>query len=208
MKRQELVRLKRELQQEMERRERINELLKNELIIEFMKLNRLDIQEIQVDNVWLILEEILKDFSITESNGILVCLGNYRHSCRVCYQEYEYEEATLSFDSEYTEYQRFRDIETGKVYKTYLDKYIRKEFDEYPEYYKEKYQSYENFCHERYGRYLTSELKEKYILLNPYNSSARENGFDEVRKDFFMEAIVSGQPKAKQLVLNKYAKMK
>lgn len=64
------------------------------------------------------------------------------------------------------------------------------------------------FCHSRYGRYLVSELMEKYIILNPYNSSKNNNGFEEVQKDFFTTAIEKGQTKAKQLLLNKYLQMK
>ena len=64
------------------------------------------------------------------------------------------------------------------------------------------------FCHKRYGRYLVSELIEKYIILNPYNSSKNNNGFNEIQKDFFITAIEKGQPKAKQLVLDKYPRMK
>ena len=49
---------------------------------------------------------------------------------------------------------------------------------------------------------------ERYIILNPYNTSKNNNGFTEVQKDFFKTAIEQGQPKAKQLVLTKYQRMK
>lgn len=64
------------------------------------------------------------------------------------------------------------------------------------------------FCHKRYGRYLVSELMEKYAILNPYNTSKNMNGFNEVQKDYYINAIEKGQPKAKQLVLNKYPQMR
>ena len=48
----------------------------------------------------------------------------------------------------------------------------------------------------------------KYIILNPYNSSKKENGFHEVQKDFFTTAVENDQSNAKQLVLNKYSRMK
>ena len=208
MKKSELIKLKKLLQQEMERRSRNNELLSNNLIQEFMSLNNLNIQELNIDNKWLILESILKDYEITESNGILVCIGSFITACSICYQETDYYEQEVSFDSEYIEYQRFKDIETSKIHIAYSDSYIQRELEE-----ENKYSIYPNmtpseFCHKRYGRYLTSELKEKYTLLNPYNSSKNGNGFKEVRKDFFTTAIEKGQSKAKQLVLTKYPQMK
>ncbi len=64
------------------------------------------------------------------------------------------------------------------------------------------------FCLELHNRLLTSELMKKYIILNPYNSSKKENGYEEVRKDFFETAIAKGQSSAKKLILSKYPLMK
>ena len=54
---------------------------------------------------------------------------------------------------------------------------------------------------------IVKTIEEKYTILNPYNSSKKDNGFKEVQKDFFTTAIEKGQPKAKQLVLSKYPQM-
>lgn len=64
------------------------------------------------------------------------------------------------------------------------------------------------FCLELHNRLLTSELRQKYTILNPYNSSKNQNGYEEVRKDFFETAITKGQPSAKKLILSKYPLMK
>lgn len=209
MKRTELIKLKKILQKEIVRRNRINELLSNNLIQEFLSLNKIDIQELPIDDKWIILEELLKEFEITESNGILVCIGSFVTACSICYQETNYYEKEVSFDSEYIKYQRFKDIETNQIYTAYCDKYIQRKFEEHKNliFPNIPNMSPSEFCHNRYGR-LTSELKEKYILLNPYNSSKKGNGFKEVRKDFFTTAIENGQPKAKQLVLTKYPQMR
>ena len=208
MKKTELIKLKKLLQKEIARRNRIKELLSNDSIKEFISLNNLNIQELPTDDKWIILEELLKGFEITESNGILVCIGCFVTACSICYQETEYYQSTVSFDSEYKKYQMFKDIETSKIYKTYCDDYIQRLVAEEKEYYPRMRIIPSEFCHQRYGRYLTSELKEKYTILNPYNSSKNGNGFEEVRKDFFTTAIEKGQPKAKKLLLAKYPQMR
>ena len=206
MNKTELIRLKKSLKKEIDRRNRINELLSNDLIQEFLSLNNLDISRLDSDDKWIILEELLKDFQITESNGILVCTGSYVTQCSICYQETDYYSQKVSFDSEYIEYQMFDNIETGKIHKAYTDSYIQRLFKD--RYCHEKDMTLSEFCHKRYGRYLVSELKERYTLLNPYNTSEKDNGYKEVQKDFFITATEKGQPKAKQLVLSKYPQMK
>lgn len=208
MKKTELIKLKKLLQQETDRRNRINELLSTDLIQEFLSLNNLNINELQSDDKWLILKELLKEFQITESNGILICTGSYLVTCDICYQETNYYSKEVSFDNPYIEYQTFKDIETNKIHTAYTDKHIQKEFEEEKKIYTRSQMTLSEFCHSRYGRYLVSELMEKYIILNPYNSSKSSNGFNEVQKDFFTTAIENGQPKAKQLVLNKYPRMR
>ena len=208
MKKTELIKLKKLLQQETDRRNRINELLSNGLIQEFLSLNNLNINELQSDDKWIILKELLKEFQITESNGILVCTGNYIIECSICYQETSYDTKEVPFDSNYIEYQLFKDIETEKIHKSYSDGYIKRSLDEENKYSVRTKMTPSEFCHSRYGYYLTSELQEKYTLLNPYNTSKKENGYKEVQKYFFTTAVEKGQPKAKQLVLSKYPHMK
>lgn len=208
MKKTELIKLKKLLQQETDRRNRINKLLSNGLIQEFLSLNNLNINELQSDDKWIILKELLKEFQITESNGILVCTGSYLTDCSICYQETNYYTKEVPFDNPYIEYQTFEDIETNKIHTAYTDKHIQKELEEEKKIYTKSQMTPSEFCHSRYGRYLVSELMEKYIILNPYNSSENSNGFTEVQKDFFTTAIEKGQLKAKQLVLSKYSRMR
>ena len=209
MKKSELIKLKKLLQKETLRRNKINELLLDNSIQEFISLNNLDIQELPIDDKWIILEELLKEVEITESNGILVCIGCFVTACSICYQETDYYEKEVSFDSGYIKYQRFKDIETNKIYRGYCDEYVQRKFEEHKNliFPTIPNMSPREFCHNRYGR-LISELKEKYTLLNPYNSSKNCNGFKEVRRDFFTTAIEKGQSKAKQLILTKYPQMK
>lgn len=207
MKKEKLVKLKKLLKEELNRRNRVNELLSNDLIQEFMLLNNQKMNELEIDK-WLILEEILKEFKITESNGILVCIGNYIVQSKICYQETNYYTEEVSFDNLYIEYQKFKDIETNMIHKAYKDDYIQRIIEEENSYYTNVKITPSEFCHNKYGRYLVSELMEKYTILNPYNSSKNDNGFNEVKKDYFMTAIEKGQPDARKLVLSKYERMK
>ena len=206
MKKKELIKLKKLLQQE-DRRNRINELLENDLIQELLKLNHLNITRLQSRGNWLILKELLKEFEITESNGILVCTGNYLIACSVCYQETEHYIKEVSFDNPFIEYQTFKDIETNKIHTAYTDKHIQDLIEEQNKYYTNKKITPSEFCHSRYGNCLVSELMSKYIVLNPCNSMEKDNGFNDVQKDFFITAVEKGQPKAKELILSKYSLM-
>lgn len=86
MKKSELIILKKRLNEELERINRINELKNNDLIKEFIKLNDLNINELDTNDKWKILNDLLEKIEIKESNGILVCIGNYRIAYSVCYQ--------------------------------------------------------------------------------------------------------------------------
>ena len=208
MKKTELIKLKKLLQQEIIKRNKINTLLSNELIQEFKSLTNININELQLNDNWTILEGILNNFKITESNGILVCTGSYLVCCNIYYQETEYYAKEESFNNPNIEYQIFEDIETRKMYVAYTEKYIKDKIEEQKKYYNIEDITPSEFCYKKYGRYLVSDLIKKYIVLNPYNSSENRNGFNDVQKDFFITAIEKGQPKAKQLVLNKYPKLK
>ena len=54
---------------------------------------------------------------------------------------------------------------------------------------------------------LCRDFEEENIVLNPYGTYKDMNGYQEVRQDFFYEAIKKGQPKAKEYVLKKYKRL-
>ena len=56
MKKSELVQLKKLLKYEEERINRINDLLSNNLIKEFLSLNNLNIDKLEIDDKWMILK--------------------------------------------------------------------------------------------------------------------------------------------------------
>lgn len=205
MKPSELIKLKKLLQQETKKRNRMNELFNNEIIQEFILLNEINLNPPETDK-YVILNELLKKFEITESNGILVCIGNYLPIREIIYQETNCYEKKVEFDNEYIHYQKFKDIETNRIYKAYTDSYIQKSFEK-DSYYR-YYLTPSEYCYKLFNKYLVSELKEKYTILNPYNTIKNDNGFNEVRKDYFITSIEQGQTKAKQLILKKYPQMR
>ncbi len=183
MKRNELVYLKKTLKYEKERILRINELLQNENVIEFLKLKGIDEQLLTIDE-WEIIKKILEDYKIIETNGIYVCTGAFYEDCNICYQETTYYTRAVDLFSELALYRSYRDIESGVVKHAYLN---ANEMGE--------------------SVVLTKDFEQENIVLNPYSTNKNKNGYDEVRKTFFIEAIKNGQPKAKQLILNRYNKM-
>ena len=213
MKREELIKLKKMYNQELERRTRINQLLKKDNVLEYLKLNGINLERMQIEDTWSIIKELLKNIEITETNSILVHTSNYMLECKMCYEETDYYRIAVSFNDNKTEYQTFRNIETGKIYTSCSDDYVKNEFDNnnYSYYFPDKNESnitLSEFCHKFYNRVLTSELRQKYTILNPYNSSKNQNGYEEVRKNFFETAITKGQTSAKKLILSKYPLMK
>lgn len=213
MKREELIKLKKMYNQELERRTRINQLLKEDNVLEYLKLNGIKLERMQIEDTWSIIKELLKNIEITETNSILVHTSNYMLECKICYEETDYYRFPVPFNDNKTEYQTFRNIETGKIYTSCSDNYVKNEFDNnnYSYYFPDKNDSnitLSEFCHKLHNRVLTSELRQKYTILNPYNSSKNQNGYEEVRKDFFETAITKGQTSAKKLILSKYPLMK
>lgn len=211
MKREELIKLKKMYNQELERRTRINQLLKEDNVLEYLKLNGINLERMQIEDTWSIIKELLKNIEITEKNSILVHTSNYMLECKICYEETDYYRLPVPFNDNNTEYQTFRNIETGEIYTSCSDDYVKSEFDSND--YKYRFPNKPNmtlneFCLELHNRLLTSELRQKYTILNPYNSSKNQNGYEEVRKDFFETAITKGQPIAKKFILSKYPLMK
>ena len=159
--------------------ERIKELLNNNLIKEYLEITNTKVSEIPSDSFKDILNRILKDFIITESNEIYVCTGSFydnghdEDSLNACY----------NIDSESVEIRKYRDIETDK---------------EFEAIYKEKMAS---------NLPLISVFEKDKIILNPYNRTYNRNGYDEVRLEFFKNSLEYGQNISKKLILKKYPRL-
>ncbi len=183
MKRNELIELRELVKKEIERRERINTLLESDLVREYIELTNIPIYELDSENIREILNDILKDYKITKTNGIYVCTSAYYMDCHISYEDTEYYTQDVNINSEYAEHKTYRDIESGKVVRAIQKK------------------------EQNYARPLISVFENEEIVLNPYNTGKDLNGYYEVRMDFMEEAINKGQAQAKRLVLSKYKKM-
>ena len=62
MKREELIKLKKMYNQELERRIRINQLLKEDNVLEYLKLNGINLERMQIEDMWSIIKELLKNY--------------------------------------------------------------------------------------------------------------------------------------------------
>lgn len=184
MKKSELIKLRKLFNDEVQRRKRINELLKENLIREFINLSSLKPEILESDDVRGIVVKILKDFEITETNGIYVCTGTYFTDCDICYEETDYYAREVRFDSKHAEYRTYSDIENGKQIRAYFQ-----------------------FSNDVAKRLLAFNFEKNNVVLNPFNSNKNRNGYDEVRIDFFENSINYGQSKSKKLILEKYTRM-
>ena len=102
MKREELIKLKKMYNQELERRTRINQLLKEDNVLEYLKLNGMNLERMQIEDTWSIIKELLKNIEITETNSILVHTSNYMLECKMCYQETDYYRIAVPFNDNNT----------------------------------------------------------------------------------------------------------
>lgn len=186
MKKGELIKLRTIYSQELERLTRIKELLNEEKCKELIELSKIDINEFkEIDNL-KILHDVLQNFKINGTNGIYVCTGTYITNCDICYEDTTWYTKKVPFNAEYAEYRCYNDIENNRMVIAYTK----------PEYFR----SYD-------PEIITSKFEQTNIVLNPHNSNENDNGFDEVRSEFFMNCINLGQAKSKKLILEKYKRM-
>lgn len=168
---------------EVKRREKINTLLKDDSILEFIHLANIKYAELSIEDR-TILKEVLGNFKVTKTNGIYVCIGAYYTSWSVTYEETDYYNTETSIDSSDAEHKNYMDIESGRLTFHYTEK-----------------------ADKTNNKVLCSDFEKEHIVLNPYNSSKNLNGYDEVREDFFNFSVKYGQPKAKELILKKYPRI-
>ncbi len=183
MKRNELIKLRKLVNIEIERRKRIKELLEQNLVKEYLKITNSNIKELDENNIQEILNNILKEFSISRTNGIYVCTYAYYLDWNVYYQETNYYSKSTDINSIDADYKIYADIESDKLIKAVKE---NKNNDKRP---------------------LISNFEKENIVLNPYNTHQNNNGFYEVKYNFFNSALKDGQEKAKKLILSKYPRL-
>lgn len=183
MKRNELIQLRELVNDEIKRRERIKELLKNELVMEYLEITKTNPVDLDINNIKEIISKILSSFTITKTNSIYVCTSAWYTDWEVCYEKTNYYSKEVNINSEYAEHKVYTDIESGECIGS----------------------SKESSNSDR--RQLVSNFEQNNIVLNPYNTCNNRNGYEEVKFDFFETALKDGQAKTKKIVLTKYPRI-
>ena len=178
MKREELLYLREELQKEVKKRERIKELLKEDNVQELLNLTSTNYNKF-LKNDYELLLQILKDYKITNTNNIYVVTSAYYSEFILCDSLHH----NVPIDSEKVEGKNYVNIESKQLTQAWI-----------------KERTYD-------GRIETSEFERDNIVLNPYNLSDNNNGYEEVRMEFIRNALQYGQDKSKKLLLEKYPRL-
>ena len=178
MKKSELINLRKLVKNEITKRQQINQYLDNDAVLGYLKLIEGSTDKKELQNIREILIEILKEFEVKESNGIYVCTKAYDQDSRSPVIYY-----TKPGSIYKPEYKCYKDIESGEEI---LTDWI-------------------------YGPNI-DEFEKRHTVLNPYNSKyndkeIKENGYEEVRLDFFEECYRDGQNQAIKKILNKYPRI-
>ena len=178
MKKGELVKLRKIIKEEIKRREEMNRLITNEYVIKYLNLIGESTDEKNIEDIRGMLVDILRNFKVSETNGIYVCTKAFDRDSHAPKVYYGTPERFSSMD-----YKCYKDIESGEEIETNLV----------------------------YGPYIDI-FERRHTVLNPYNAAyddkvIRENGYEEVRLDFFEESYRKGQSKAVQMVLKKYPRI-
>jgi inorganic pyrophosphatase/exopolyphosphatase len=181
LQRSELIKLRKLVKEELDKRERIKELLKSDLLSEYLSLTGEEKTSITNETLEDIIERVLKTFKITKTNGIYVCTSAYYVDCKICYEDTEYYTYSVDIDNKFAEYKTYNDIENDRLITAVREK--------------------------EYDRPLIKDFERNNIVLNPYNKEANNNGYKEVRNEFFKNAIKYGEAKSKKLILSKYPRI-
>ncbi len=181
MKREELLHLKEELKKEKEKRERIKELLQENHVQELITLTSTNYSKFIKDDYELLLK-ILKDYKVTNTNNIYVATAAYYTELILndgLKNIYHY----VPIDSEEAIAKSYLNIEDGSKIQAWISE-----------------QAYDR-------RIETSKFERNNIVLNPYNSSDNNNGYEEVRREFLENALKYGEEESKKLLLEKYPRL-
>ena len=132
-----------------------------------------------------VVKEVLERISFTESSGLYVCTYAYYTDCDISYEDTSFYYRKVPINSLEAEYRIYMDIENGDIYKG-TNNLINKKL---------------------YNLVLFSEFEPSHIILNPYNTCDNQNGYQEVRLDYFKSLLDNSPSKSKKIVLSKYKRL-
>lgn len=178
MNKSKLLALRKAVSSEEERRSRINELLKDPNVRELLELKNLDVPFEQTDKESVI-ESVLSRFSIEDANNIYVVIGAYRFT-RLSFNELEFPEK-VNFKNRFSDFYLYQNIESLKTVR--------------------------GFKTVRHNEFHYSDFEHKNIVFNPNDGVGKNNGFDDVRLEYFSDCLKFGQVKALKKLLSKYPRI-
>ena len=153
----------------------------NRKIERYLELSRENFGEILSTEPWDIIKPYLEHNRIEQTNGIYVCTDYFAVVEKTMYTDSE--TFSIPFNKFYScakLVREYKDIENKVKIKSRVFK--------------------------RDG-IATSIFEEENIVINPHNKSEEENGYEEVRREFFNNTLEKGQEEAKKLLLTKYPQM-
>ncbi len=175
MKREELLYIKKRLQELKKERDKSTNFNSEE---ELQQSNQSD---------YNLLLRILNNFKLSETNGIYVCTDAYYFSQWIGLLDSETYSVQTAIDFKGIDGRFYCDVEDNKFIVGTMDK--------------------EEALRWKGDRYYIPDFEKEHIILNPYNTPENLNGYFEVKKDFWENAVKYGQEKAKKLILNKYPRL-
>ena len=207
----ELEQLKRQYNNGLERLNRVKELLNTEQVKEFFGLSTSLISEYDSLDEYMsiakilaklrineleLMKKILANFKFTSTNNIYVCVGAYFCKVEPAYFELPPKETyphTTYINSNYYICRNYRNLEDERDFYVYRTE--------------EAWENHRIVFGLDKPTWPTSEFEEKHIVLNPYNSDISDNGYEEVRAEFFLDCMTMSQEESKQRLLKKYNRM-
>ena len=180
MKKQELNYLSKKLFKEKILNERIKELEKNPDVVEYKKL--IGIHNLKVKSEKDLLFDILRNYSLTSTNNIWIVINSFTDKFD------HFEEDSFSYKKALDLFNQNAD---GRIY-TNLES-----LDSRYVYFNNQEEIYNG-----------DDFEYCNLILNPFDGKKEQNGFNEVRCEFVLNAINLGEEQAKEKLLRKYKRIK
>ena len=177
MKKSELIKFRKEVKKEIERRKVVLELLQNENVRSVLQYYGINEDSVDINNTREIIERMLWNFKVTETNGIYVCTQAYDEDEHAPVRYY------MAPDGKYLpERKRYMDIESREEVVT--------------SFYGPSIMSFER------SHIVLNPNNAPFD-----DDKIKANGFNEVRLDFFEGCYNNGQNEAVKMILKKYPRM-
>lgn len=177
----ELKKLRQLFIEEKNRREKLNELLENEIVKKVFELSKTTINKEEVD-INSIIEDITKYFITSSPCNIYLCLGDYRYERYNDVYESWVDPKREPLGSKRATYRKYKNIESKRECGAYI------KLDENNE----------------TNNISALNFEKENIVLFVSDAVNAYTAFNQIRTDYYILSINHGLSKAKKLILKKY----